>query len=238
MEGARTSNRRTGGPCDNSPECLESMCMERISAFQDSADPGAFQAFYSLSLPLFSWYAGRLLGGDREKEVDGLLARFYAFLCEEALSPTGRLPRENLLGWCKAALANLVELHLRGEVEEGPGGEGTLGDRIRPVESEIGLRERTLSEPERVSEGIAEVLARGDAGLTEVERRVLSCFYRNGRDLSAACKETGLSEELAHRVLGCARGKVYLAFFQGPGRFLPTRDVAAGAVPEAGEVEG
>ena len=118
MEGGRpTAGSSKGARGTIPPGCLETRCREHLSAFEDSADPGAFQAFYSLSLPLFSWYAGRLLGGDRKEEVDGLLHRFYAFLCEEALSPTGRLPRENLLGWCKAALANLVELHLRGDAE-------------------------------------------------------------------------------------------------------------------------
>ena len=238
MEGARPSEASFRGPKGTSSlQCLESMCMERITAFQESADPKAFQAFYSLSLPLFSWYAGRLLR-ERIEDVEAVLTRFYAFLCEEALSPLGRLPGENLIGWCKAALANLVDLHLRGETNEEADGARSLGDRIRPVPSEIGVRERRLSLPERISEGIAEVLARGDAGLSALERRVLAGFYRNDRDLSAVCRETGLDKELSLRVLSCARGKVYLAYFRDLGRFLPTPEASAPPGSDAGEVEG
>ena len=238
MGGARPSDASLTGPESAlSLECLESACMERLAAFRESADPSAFQAFYGLSRPLFSWYAVRLLR-ERGKELESVLTRFYAFICEEALSPMGRLPDANLLGWCKAALVNLVELHLRGEGEDAPGTGLSPAVRIRPMQNEIGLRERLLSESERVAEGIAEVLVRGDGGLSELEREVLAGFYGNGRDLATVCRETGLSEASARRVLACARSKVYLAFFEGPGRFLSTDTDGAPSSRDAGEVEG
>lgn len=218
----------------------EDLCATLLKAFAKSCDMHFFEGFYSLSFPLFKWFANRQLNmRPGKKSVEKLLNSMYSVVCESALQPGSAVPYDNLFYWCYALIDNLLENdpgtgRAKCLSDEGGAADGVDGfckdsefemTALCPSLVEAYGRVNRMPEDERVFEGIHEALITNDADLSEIELRALSLYDSRVSDqagmIAKIASEIGISEERAGKLLDTVRDKVMRCVFsRESGRFL------------------
>ncbi|MBU0755622.1 MAG: hypothetical protein KJ645_10820 [Planctomycetes bacterium] len=193
---------------------LEKQCVILLSAFEETGEVRFFQGVYTLTQPLFTWFAEKQAKEAGIKgEVEELTNRMYSVLCESIHFPGFVLPVDNLFDWCFALIENLVdEAKRRVHTKEDNASNGLAS--LCPSTTEAYMRSSRLEEPDRIEEHLTGAWYGHGAELSPLEREAITLYHKEGMNLKELANKMDLSPERAESLLSISRLKLLQALHQ------------------------